>query len=274
MEDDAASCSKDEPVAPSMTPDELIAPDNGRRNQLLVSNANGHSYLQGVLQNAYLTPSRAQPAPAPPPQVGPFQAPFPPQSDDDTRWNFIDPSKNDSCSCDNCTHQPSAEYWASLEKEPELDCPLAAPIKVAQRPGMVKTNPLCTVMKKQSKRRTKHSYHRRFPLKSDPVEESVSPTESVGSEQDTSDDDTNGIPSWADTDKQSLVTGIYCSPDDACYHFGVATPSNSSDDENLACSPFTPIKVVSPCTNCPWPSAPADQIPEDVFNQIFQPSRS
>ncbi|KAK6732946.1 hypothetical protein RB195_016991 [Necator americanus] len=272
MEDDAASCSKDEPVAPSMTPDELIAPDNGRRNQLLVSNANGHSYLQGVLQNAYLTPSRAQPAPAPPPQVGPFQAPFPPQSDDDTRWNFIDPSKNDSCSCDNCTHQPSAEYWASLEKEPELDCPLAAPIKVAQRPGMVKTNPLCTVMKKQSKRRTKHSYHRRFPLKSDPVEESVSPTESVGSEQDTSDDDTNGIPSWADTDKQSLVTGIYCSPDDACYHFGVATPSNSSDDENLACSPFTPIKVVSPCTNCPWPSAPADQIPEDVFNQIFQPS--
>ncbi|KIH42418.1 hypothetical protein ANCDUO_27597, partial [Ancylostoma duodenale] len=215
MEDDAASCSKDEPVAPSMTPDELITPDNGRRNQLLVSNANGHSYMQGVLQNAYLTPARPQPAPIPPPQVGPFQAPFPPQSDDDTRWNFIDPSKNDSCSCDNCTHQPSPEYWASLEREPVVDCPLAAPIKVAQRPGMVKTNPLYTVMKRQSKRRTKHSYHRRFPLKSDPTEDNASPSESVGSDQDTSDDETSGAPAWADTDKQSLVTGIYCSADDA-----------------------------------------------------------
>nr|CDJ81489.1 Mediator complex domain containing protein [Haemonchus contortus] len=270
MDDDAA-CSKDEPSVPAMTPDELIAPDNGRRNQLLVSNANGHSYMQGVLQNAYLAPSRPQP-PVPPPQVGPFQAPFPPPSDDETRWNFVDLSKSDSCSCDNCTRQPSAEYLASLEREPVIDCPLAAPIKVAARPGMVKTNPLYTVMKRQSKRRTKHSYHRRFPLNSDPVEESNSPSESVASEQDSSDDDIGGVPAWADTNKQSLVTGIYCSADDASYHFGVATPCNSSDDENLACSPFTPIKVVSPCTNCAWPSAPADQIPESVFNQIFQPS--
>lgn len=270
MEDDAA-CLKEEPEAPAMTPDELITPDNGRRNQLLVSNANGHSYMQGVLQNAYLAPSKPQ-AIVPPPQVGPFQAPFPPQSDDDTRWNFVDLSKSDSCSCDNCTRQPSAEYLASLEREPVVDCPLAAPIKVASRPGVVKTNPLYTVMKRHSKRRTKHSYHRRFPISSDPPEDIPSPTESIGSEQDTSDDDALSSPAWADTNKQSLVTGIYCSADDASYHFGVTTPCNSSDDENLACSPFTPIKVVSPCTNCAWPSAPADQIPEAVFNQIFQPS--
>ncbi|VDK48939.1 unnamed protein product, partial [Cylicostephanus goldi] len=127
-------------------------------------------------------------------------------------------------------------------------------------------------MKRQSKRRSKYSYHRRFPLKSEPTEELSSPCDSVASEQDSSDDESSGIPAWADTNKQSLVTGIYCSADDASYHFGAATPCNSSDDENLVCSPFTPIKVVSPCTNCSWPSAPAEQIPEDVFNQIFQPS--
>ncbi|KAJ1346251.1 Let-19p [Parelaphostrongylus tenuis] len=271
MEDDA-SCSKDEQPAPAMTPDELITTDNGRRNQLLVSNVNGHSYMQGVLQNSFLVASRPQPSPIPPPQAGPFQAPFPPHSDDDTRWSFVDPSKNDSCACDICTHQPSAEYWAALEREPVEDCPLAAPIKVASRPGLFKTNPLYKAMKRQSKKRAKHSYHRRFPLKPDSSGVGASSSDSMGSEQDSSDDENVNTPIWADTNKQSLVTGIYCSADDASYHFGVTTPCNSSDDENLACSPFTPIRVVSPCTNCTWPSAPAGQIPESVFNQIFQPS--
>lgn len=62
---------------------------------------------------------------------------------------------------------------------------------------------------------SRHSYHRRFPISSDPPEDIPSPTESVGSEQDTSDDDALSSPAWADTNKQSLVTGIYCSADDA-----------------------------------------------------------
>ncbi|KJH46449.1 hypothetical protein DICVIV_07479 [Dictyocaulus viviparus] len=214
MEDDAA-CFKEETIAPPMTPDELIVNENGRRNQLLVSNVNGHSYMQGVLQNAFLAPSRPPPSPVPPTQVGPFQAPFPPQSEDDTRWNFVDPSKNDSCTCDICTRQPSAEYLAAIEREPVVESPLAAPIKVPSRPGLFKTNPVYTIMKRQSRKRIKHSYHRRYPVKSDCSTVTASSSDSVGSEQDSSDDDSMGAPSWADTNKQSLMTGIYCSADDA-----------------------------------------------------------
>uniref|UniRef100_A0A1I7X145 Mediator of RNA polymerase II transcription subunit 13 n=1 Tax=Heterorhabditis bacteriophora TaxID=37862 RepID=A0A1I7X145_HETBA len=232
MEDDAASCPKESQSAPvpSMTPDELITSDNGRRNRLLVSNVNGQMYMQGVLQNAHLSRRNITTIPAAP-QNGPFQAPYPPQSDDETKYggilrtlvvrihvhvmnvNFnqvlstgVGAKLNNFLMHYYIVNSDSISYFRFFGKA-----------KSGRYSYVVYANTVPVVESFISR----YSYHRRHCLSSTADSASLprlsSPEEdTVDTEHDTSDDDIIH-PAWADASKESLVTGIYCSADDARY---------------------------------------------------------
>ncbi|PAV60821.1 hypothetical protein WR25_14684 isoform Q [Diploscapter pachys] len=86
-----------------------------------------------------------------------------------------------------------------------------------------------------------------------------------------SDEEKEPVVDWATCQTGDLQTGMYCSADEAMvYHYD---PNNQTlpltDDETFVCSPFTPVRTISPCVNCTWPAAPASQMVSSVFNEIF-----
>lgn len=222
--------------------DETIAADGGRRNVMHNDNMQALRFVQSAVEDAFFGRKKGD--------VATYGA------NEDEKCFLNDPTRADVCNCEQCTTEglgvvsdrvadvkverrikPKAQYNSDgslktkSKEEKEAELRLLAKIR-KKNWGLPNYHRLQYLQ--MSKRKSTHGPHGR---RNDSDEDYT--------EEETSDKEEGN---WGSTTRDYIKTGIYCSTDETTYHWkdNMKSPGNSSDDDTFVCSPFTPVKTLSP----------------------------
>lgn len=253
-------------------PEELVVMGPIPRNKFVTTAVNAYMAIKGGFESALYERIQRNPI-QPIITSGGFAHPFPPVNEHSTKWRFYDESRME------CAHGSQACTICSfLDKRQQNGGPM---LMDRTEFTAVRTD----VKSKRLLKPDKRAYHRvKNPMTAKVImikekqQQDAAPLPPEESHHDSLWQQNHHVfhdtPDWAKTDGDEIPTGIYVNTEGSSNQQAFNSNTNSSDDESVTWTPFTPIRALSPCNDCEWPALPADQMPEATFNSIFQPNKT